>query len=515
MSRITIMGRGEPILIDYTEETSLLEAMIEQGIYLSADCSGRGTCGKCKIQLIEGFLDITSDDRIKFSAQELEQGYRLACRAYPQTNCTLHLISSGETDFKIITENRQGSVLNDTREEDYVIAIDIGTTTIAASLVGLQSRKVLITDAAVNKQRAFGTDVVSRIKASNEGKRELLKEVIQKDLHTGIQNLVEKSGISKNKLKRISIAGNTTMGHLLLGYSCQGLGSYPFAPVDISTSILPFRDVMGSDYLNIPVTILPGISAYVGGDIVAGLLACDFDQTDKPCLLVDLGTNGEMAVGNKDRILVTSAAAGPAFEGGNISCGTGSIAGAVCDIAINEHGNKLHTIADQPPVGICGTGVVALVSELVQSELADCTGLLCDQYFESGYPVVVYKGNKIIFTQKDMREFQMAKAAIRAGIETLIRRYGITLEEIDTVYLAGGFGYQINLEKAMRVGLLPKEFSGKIEAVGNSALGGAVTYLTDDKAPVRVEKILTVSSEISLSNEKEFNDLYVNCMFFE
>ncbi|MBH1941283.1 DUF4445 domain-containing protein [Mobilitalea sibirica] len=232
--------------------------------------------------------------------------------------------------------------------------------------------------------------------------------------------------------------------------------------------------------------------------------------------LVDLGTNGEMAVGNKDRILVSSAAAGPAFEGGNISCGVGSIAGAICDIEINKEGNRLQTIADQPPIGICGTGVVALVFELLQSKLSDATGLLCEEYFEQGYPVAADpQGREILFTQKDMREFQMAKAAIRAGIETLVRCHGITFDEIDTVYLAGGFGYQMNLEKAFGVGLLPKELSGKIKAVGNSALGGAVKYLAGESASARVDHILGVSGEISLSNETDFNDLYIKHMFFE
>lgn len=516
MSRITITGRGEPILINYTEETSLLDAMIGQGIYLSADCAGRGTCGKCKLQLLEGELEITSFDRNKLTEQELEQGYRLACKAYPKKDCIIRLVSGRETDFKIITEHRQESIGYGKADEDYAVAVDIGTTTIAASLVGLESKKIRLTDSAINRQRAYGTDVVSRIKASNDGKRELLRISIQEDLLELIRRILHEAEIPKNRLKRIVIAGNTTMGHLLLGYSCQGLGSYPFTPVNISTLTLPYEEVMGSDYQSIPVTILPGISAYVGGDIVAGLLACDFDQAKNPCLLVDLGTNGEMAVGNKDRILVSSAAAGPAFEGGNISCGVGSIAGAICDIEINKEGNRLQTIADQPPIGICGTGVVALVFELLQSKLSDATGLLCEEYFEQGYPVAADpQGREILFTQKDMREFQMAKAAIRAGIETLVRCHGITFDEIDTVYLAGGFGYQMNLEKAFGVGLLPKELSGKIKAVGNSALGGAVKYLAGESASARVDHILGVSGEISLSNETDFNDLYIKHMFFE
>lgn len=514
MSRITLIGRGEPIQFNCKDGESLLEAMRGHDIYLSADCAGRGTCGKCKLQLLEGKLEITFSDRDKLTELELEQGFRLACKAYPRGACSIRLASGREDDFEVIAEYYQSSNDHETINEDYAIAIDIGTTTIAISLLGLTRKGILLTDTFVNKQRIYGADVISRMKASNDGNKELLKGSIQRDLREGIQRITERSGIEKSRLQKISIAGNTTMGHLLLGYSCQGLSSYPFTPVNINTIVLPYEEVMGSDDLSIPVTLLPGISAFVGGDIAAGLLACDFDQSEKPCLLIDLGTNGEMAIGNKERILVCSAAAGPAFEGGNISCGVGSISGAISDIVMKADKIELQTIGQKPPIGLCGTGVVALVSELFRTKLVDETGLFCDKYFNEGYPVAVNsEGDTILFTQKDLREFQLAKAAIRAGVEILILRYGITYTEIDTVYLAGGFGYKMDLEKALQVGLLPKELSGKMKAIGNSALKGAVKSLVEAEAQESLERILQVSSEINLSNEKDFNELYLKHMF--
>lgn len=502
---------------EYHGEESLMDAMLHQGNYITAYCGGRGTCGKCKVQVLEGNLEITASDQLKLTEQELQRGYRLSCKAYPKENCTICLTTSDEENFEVVTENNQAIAGNASRiEEDCGIAIDIGTTTIAISLVGLSSGTVLRTYTTINRQRVFGADVISRMKASEEGKKEELQESIRKNLLEGIHSLMEETKISKERILRVVIAGNTTMGHLLMGYSCKTLGFYPFTPVNINTIIQPFEEILGSDFLNIPVILLPGISTFVGGDIVAGLLDSEFDKKEKPCLLIDLGTNGEMAIGNKDKILVSSTAAGPAFEGGNISRGVGSIPGAICNVSIEKENIKLVTIGGKQPIGICGTGVIETVSELLKHEFIDETGLLLDEYFEQGYLITKNSdlNDEIIFTQKDVREIQLAKSAIRAGAETLIKHYGVTYEEIDTVYLAGGFGYKMNLEKAIHIGLLPKELAGRIKAVGNSSLGGAIQYLLEEKASERVEKILQLSTEIHLSNDKDFNELYIEHMFF-
>lgn len=512
---ITITGRGDDVRIDCHKGESLQDAMTRQNIYVSAACGGRGTCGKCRVLLLQGEIDITSFDRKLFTEEELIQGLRLSCKAYPTTDCMIKLMTGDETDFEVVAPSVRLKNIKKTREDNYAVAIDIGTTTIAVSLIKVNNGDVLWTYTAVNKQRAYGFDVIARMQASVNGKKEELQECIRKDLLAGIYAVVDKTGIQKEWISAIAIAGNTTMGHLLMGYSCESLGKYPFTPVNIDTIVLQFKEMFGTDYLDVPVTLLPGISTYVGGDIAAGLLECEFDKAKAPSLFIDLGTNGEMAVGNKERILVSSTAAGPAFEGGNISCGVGSIAGAISNVTIQNDTLEYRTIGDRKPVGICGTGVIELVCELLRSGLVDETGLLEKKYFEEGYPVTEdEKGNRIVFTQKDIRELQLAKAAVRAGIEILIRRYGISCEEIDTVYLAGGFGYKINIEKAIDVGLLPRELSGKIKAIGNSSLAGAIKYLTQASTPERLKHILEVSKEINLSNDKDFNDLYVGSMYF-
>ena len=244
--------------------------------------------------------------------------------------------------------------------------------------------KAVHTVTTINHQRAYGADVISRMQASMGGKKEALRQSIQTDLTEGIKRLLEESGVEAGKVRRVAIGGNTTMGHLLMGYDCDTLGVYPFTPVNIDFIEGSFQEILGNDLLDASTVLLPGISTYVGGDIVSGLLSLGFDSREQVCLLVDLGTNGEMALGNRDKIMVTSTAAGPAFEGGNISCGMGSVAGAICSVKIEDGTVSVKTIRGQAPVGLCGTGVVETVAELVKEEIVEDSGLLDEEYFEDG-----------------------------------------------------------------------------------------------------------------------------------
>ena len=303
------------------------------------------------------------------------------------------------------------------------------------------------------------------------------------------------------------------MIHLLMGYSCETLGVYPFTPVDISLTHTTSRELLGTQEQDFDIMICPGVSTYVGGDITAGMYALDLDKREKPCVLVDLGTNGEMAIGCKDRIMVTSTAAGPAFEGGNIVCGTGSIPGAICKIELDGENVKLETIGNEEPRGICGTGVIDAVYELKKEEIMDETGLMEDPYFEDGF-LLSEKNGGIRFYQKDVRELQLAKSAVRAGLETLISKYGITYDDIEHIYIAGGFGYQMDIRKAADIGLLPAECLDKISAAGNTCLKGTIKALTDENAEERLKYLSGLASEVQLSNDKEFQEFYMEYMMF-
>jgi uncharacterized 2Fe-2S/4Fe-4S cluster protein (DUF4445 family) len=531
-----------------SENESLLESMIRQNIPCRSDCGGRGTCGKCKVQVIQGDLNITVQDQKVFSQEELERGYRLSCKAYPTKDITIKRITEDETGMEVVTESLSSPSIPtlSSAEEGYAIAIDLGTTTLAISLVDRKDRSIVTTYTATNPQRVYGADVISRIMASNEGKKEQLQAVINEVLVEGILSVITQAGIEASRIMKIAIAGNTTMGHLFMGYSCETLGVFPFSPVNIATTEVTLKDILTDAFKEklrstddferiailqeVPLILLPGISTFIGGDILAGLSFCGFHTMKNPCLLIDLGTNGEMALGNQERILVTSTAAGPAFEGVNIKNGIGSVPGAISGISIQEKEVFITTIGNKPPVGICGTGVIEIASELLKVGLMDETGLLIEEYFEEGFPICLKTkekglednnaeqsqnpGNKVVFTQKDIRELQLAKAAIRAGVEILIKNYGITQEQIDKVYLAGGFGFKLNIDKAIHIGLLPEEFRDRIIVVGNSSLAGAITYLTELDTEERMEQILSVSEEIHLSNEDDFYELYLNYMSF-
>ena len=551
---------GQERKITAEKNKSLLRTLQEQQIFLTAVCGGKGSCGKCRIRVMEGAGGATEADRKCFRKEELEEGYRLACRFYPEEDCVIELENREEEGFFVVTDQermdhdqkmireaeKKASVSGKKEFGEYAIAVDIGSTTIAMQLVEPHSGETAEVYTAINRQRAFGADVISRMEASNSGHKEELRQSIRKELLTGIETLTA----GKNaKIRSMVIGANTTMVHLLMGYSCETLGVFPFTPVNIDTIHTSFGELFGdmislaaegfSDLArfaeedSFSIMVCPGISTYVGGDILAGMYALGFDKMEKIHVLIDLGTNGEMAVGNKDRILVASTAAGPAFEGGNIICGTGSIPGAICGVSLDGDRAKIKTIGDKAPTGICGTGVIDTVYELMRAEIIDETGRMEDPYFDEGFPLTEGTdagGKDIRFYQKDVREIQLAKSAVRAGLETLISRYGTSYDEIEKIYIAGGFGYKMDIRKAAGIGLLPEkcisqealdeenaapEGEGKIVAVGNSCLKGARKCLSETDAVSALQYLKEHAEEVSLSDDKLFQQLYMEHMYFE
>ena len=497
------------------KKQELLEVLQEQGEYIPAYCGGVGKCGKCKVRFSGQAPEPTENEVRCLTKKEREEGWRLACEVEVSGEISIEL-PDYQTEDRILveTEWKTEEILADPAvfcekeaekaqmekghaeaapgdAGDAVVAVDIGTTTIVASAISQAKKTVEKTVSGINHQRLFGADVISRIEASNQGKGEELQKLICHDL----KGLVEDLGLCFEKTPMI-ISGNTTMQHLLQGYSCQTLGVAPYTPVDISFH----------SYKN--MKILPGVSTYVGADIVSGIIACQMDQKKEISLLVDIGTNGEMAIGNKNQILATSTAAGPALEGGNISCGMAGIPGAISSVSIENGKIEMQTIGNQKPVGICGTGVLETVYELCKAEIMDKTGRLDKKYVKEGFPLT----KDIAFLQKDIREVQLAKAAIRAGIEILVKEFGVDLDQIDQVYLAGGFGQKINVDKAVGIGMIPEELAGKIVAVGNSSLAGAVMLAKTPHLEERFRKAAENAREISLAKNAEFYKLYIKYM---
>lgn len=460
---------------------------------IESPCGGNGTCGKCRVR-IEG-----------------QDAWTAACRLLPEDSLAIEL-PEPQGGFSVVPESKRADEISDF--DGYGIAVDIGTTTIAMQLAGHPDGRAYRTETMLNGQRIYGADVISRIRAANEGKSNELCRLARTCLTDGIQRLLAGCHVKPEEIGRIVIAGNTTMTHLLLGYPCNTLGRYPFTPYSLEAESWRAEELFAVDGLSCETLVFPGISAFVGGDIAAGLFAEEFAAKEKVSVFLDLGTNGEMAVGNGRRLIVTSTAAGPAFEGGKITWGTGSVEGAVCGFSLSG-GKKVETIGGKRPCGICGSGVVEIMAELLEHGIVDETGLLSDEYFDEGYPVAETDGGEtIVFTQKDIRELQMAKAAVRAGLEILAAKWGTVLQSVDEIVIAGGFGFHLNLEKACRIGLLPPECIGKMYAAGNTSLAGAKKALLAGGIGEEVDSIIGIAEEVNLAQEENFQEIYMNQMYF-
>lgn len=408
-----------------------------------------------------------------------------------------------------VRENRALHIRTAETASIYGIGVDIGTTTIALSLVNLETGAVVKNMTVLNSQRQFGADVISRIQKGAEGFTADLQACLRSDLARAVQELCQRQ--ETEAVIQLVIAGNTTMLHTLLGLRADSLAVYPFNPLTKEQIVFSTKELFGLFPVECEVTLLPSLGTYVGADIIAGMAACGMDRASQLSLLVDVGTNGEMAIGNKARILCTSTAAGPAFEGSNISCGVGSVPGAIAKFDMQGGQAMIQTIAGAPPIGICGTGVVDIVAVGLREGLIDRTGRL-QANATTGDSIMVsrkFSGEAILFTQKDIREFQLAKAAIRTGLEILLREYGCGWPDVEQIFLAGGFGAKIDVASAVAVGLLPGEALQRIQAVGNSSLAGTVAYLLHRERREAVDSLLKVSASIDLSRHPDFNELFM------
>ena len=535
--KITNLNKEISIEVDEEENSrqTLAQIFLKNEIYISNVCYGNGTCGKCKIKLPFKKLVITDGERAMLTSKEIEQGICLACKTKlsdlyienQESEIRVELI--GHLEEHIQVEKRTLGLKNinykkelQDNQREYYVAIDIGTTTIAMAMVDKNSGKIVDTYATLNHQRSYGADVVSRILASNQGKSHELKVILEEDLGKGLEQFFEVS----EKISDIIVSGNTTMIYLFLGYSCEKLGKYPFEADEVKPvprvlskcmpNFLKEKKDISEKLAGVLVTIVPWISAFVGGDIVAGVFGSRGFETEDISLFIDLGTNGEIALGNREKIVVTSTAAGPAFEAGKIVCGTASVPGSICNVKIQNQRAVVGTIKNQyPPIGICGSGLVSAIAELRRKHLLNEQGLLEEPYLKTGYPLYVFEnGERISLYQKDIREFQMAKSAIRAGIEILMQELGIAEDRIHTVYIAGGFGGAIDLEDYIITQIVPAEFRSKIQILGNSSLAGA-TLLGQEKSGLNImKKICERSTQIGLAESRLFQEKYLKYLNF-
>jgi uncharacterized 2Fe-2S/4Fe-4S cluster protein (DUF4445 family) len=490
---ITIEGREGSCRSE--EGESLLDTLRRGGISMDAPCGGHGRCGKCRVRILSGSLKTGKGNT---NVPSVDAGWMRACTVYPSSDLTIALpqaLFAGETADVSPAEGKT------IRRAGF--ALDIGTTTVFLRLLDMDTGEAVDALSALNDQRIYGADVMSRISAAIEGKTEALFRRINFQVRDMLSRFDQKWDLKKKEC--LAVAGNTTMLHLFVNADPSPLGTVPFTPV-----FLEARELPGS-CLSLTVetaVLLPSISAFVGADITAGIAVTGMTEEDKISLLIDIGTNGEMALFHKGRLFCCSTAAGPAFEGAGISCGTGGIAGAVNRIEKRDGSLCFSTIGGSPPVGGCGSGLVDAIAIMLNEGVIDETGAFTGE--EESFPIT----EGIALTQGDIRQFQLAKSAIISGIKILCKAAGLELDEVEQVYIAGGLGMYISLDSAVRTGLLPPCFKGRSAVCGNTSLEGAVRRLTDPGFPVFCNDIITKSITVELAADPAFMEEFTENMLF-
>ncbi len=481
------------------EQILLSDVLSRAGLHQDQPCGGRGVCGKCTVRVEGACSPITDAERARLSEAQYRDGYRLACVARATGTLTVY--------YNIERNNMQGvtegfftkfSLSPPDGSHGTGLAVDIGTTTVAAYLYSLSDGACLASLCQKNPQRAHGADVISRVDYALHGGLEVLRSLINSCIDDAEEELCARAG-SPRPHSRV-ITGNTAMLHFLTATDPSPMAAAPF---EIKR---PFGEMDVKDGVT---TYLPRcISAFVGADITSALLASGLcHDGQKTALLMDIGTNGEMALLHGGRLICCSTAAGPALEGAGISCGAMAVDGAIDRVEVVDGKlvcHKLGAAQDIAPVGLCGTGLIDAVAALLQIEELDETG-----YMEEDADI-----GGCTLTRGDIRQVQLAKAAIRAGLETLLHTARITYDDLDEVALAGGFGSYLHPESCAAIGLIPRELIDKIRVLGNAAGSGAAMMLLSDKERQMSEQIAQRAQVIDLSTNPVFMQRYVDEMYF-
>lgn len=485
---VTVLMDGRETVIPAQTGETILEALARAGIAVSAPCGGLGRCRKCAVRATG---ELACEDGARLDGQTV-----LACRTRLTGDARVRV---SESKAEILKTGVSAGEETD-GEAGLGVSVDVGTTTLAAYLVERSTGRVLASDARLNPQRPHGADVISRLSFAIESEENaaLLQREILAAIDEMTRSMLERAGRAGEEIRCRALVGNTVMMHLLGGYPARPLAFAPFTP---AYTALHEKELGGVR------TILGGcISGYVGADTLAAALACGLDERDENAMLIDIGTNGEIMLKKDGRCFACSCAAGPAFEGAHIACGTGAVAGAI-DHARVENGEIVYTtIGGGEATGICGSGLIDLTAALLDRGDITPMGRMAGD---------VRLSERVYLARSDIREVQLAKAAIASGIRILAEQAGAALADIEKVYLAGGFGNFIGLDSACRIGLLPAELRAKIVPVGNAAGSGSVRLLVSERARRRAEALRQATRCVELAATPDFNDVYTDELLFE
>ena len=508
---------------------TILEHARKLGIEVASECGGKGICGRCLVRIDRGAEALNAPTQAE-KAFELGKNERLACQARIEKPANIYVFVKSTGEYSILSETHHRQIeisplvytadkqvwwqgpegerlLGEDTGRMYGLAVDVGTTTLVCQVVDLGTGQALATIARRNPQSAYGDDVISRIgytMRNSDGLKELQAAVI--DAINGIiQHVTEDHGVAREEIYEAVVVGNCTMRNLFFGLEVASLGVIPFeppskTPVNVQASELGLRI---NPKANVYGAAL--IGGHAGGDCLADILASGLYEAEKPSMLIDIGTNGEVAIGNKDHIMTASCAAGGAYEGATVSSGTGAIAGAISNIWLKDSQVRYKTIGDKPPVGICGSGLIDLLAELLNAGIMTRKAKLERDF-------VVADG--ISLSQQDVYQLITAKAGLRLDQDLLIKYYGITLDEVENIYLAGAFGNYINADNAVTIGLLPNA-AEKVVRIGNAALAGAWEMLVSQQSRQEAERLARKIQHIKPNElEDDFPYMVAEKMYF-
>jgi uncharacterized 2Fe-2S/4Fe-4S cluster protein (DUF4445 family) len=471
------------------KDEMLFDALRRHGFSIYSPCGGKGSCGKCDV-MVKGCGMVTS---CLYKVQDFTEVI------LPEQS--MAQILSAQHSFTLDLPLNPGESVH-LSENPYGIAIDLGTTTLVFYLVNLETGSLIESQTLLNPQGVFGADVISRIQYASTAPSGLteLHTSICSALNGQLSRFIGFLNIGLNDIVKITVAGNNTMLHLLLGEDPSSMGQAPYIPKFTGIRKLTGHELRLNCHPGAEITLLPSVSAYVGADIVAGICSIRPMEEYRRYLFMDLGTNGELALVTPETIWCCATAAGPAFEGANISCGMGSVKGA-----ITRYSNKgFKVIGDDKPIGLCGSGLVDVVACLVEYGLVDASGFIQNE-FEIVAPNQSGINNALTLTQADIREVQLAKSAIATGINILLKLASLAFEDMDALFLAGGFGNYLDVENAMKIGLIPAQMRNKVILLGNTAGTGALLSLRSESFENTVVlDMLQRTKYVDLSGDEDF-----------
>jgi uncharacterized 2Fe-2S/4Fe-4S cluster protein (DUF4445 family) len=552
----TIHFTNQATRLDVPAGTSLLEAVRRAGVELETPCEGTGTCGKCRVRLSQATRSQAHEaDHDSLTQAERADGLVLACLTTVEGDVEVGIETPSAEGFKILSEGQQVAVKlspwitkilatdngqtrvlagdqilttepGDTTDYVYGLAIDIGTTTLVVALNDLRTGRELGVASGLNPQARHGQDVLSRIKlgSSPEGLQTLHGELIR-ELNHLIGELTQQTGLLRDNIYEAVFGGNTTMLHLAVGANPASLGKYPYTPAIVGGNHVSAQQV-GLELAPSGLVYLPPIiSAYVGADITAGILATSLETLSGVTLFVDIGTNGEMVLAVNGKLTATSTAAGPAFEGMNIACGMRAGRGAVEQVIFTATGVDTQTIGNLPAIGICGSGLLDAVGEMAAHQAVDKNGRFRSNGAAEGTPwkdhwttldgTTVFRiSGPVYLSQKDIRQVQLAKAAIRTGIDLMLRANHLVPAQVDRVLIAGSFGFHLRTPSLIHLGMLPREFADKVKFVGNTSKTGAQALLLSQHARTQLSAVAKDVRSLELANDDAFQKLFIQALSF-